>query len=420
MLLLVSSITLALLVSAACNILEACLLSLSSTDIAGLAVKRPQLAHAWRGLKQNIQKPIAVILIVNTLAHTIGAAVSGAQWNALFGSKWIAVYSLAFSFVMIQWTELLPKGLAVAYNQALAPLVAVTLQIAVRLFSPLLVVMEWLNRPFDRFRKSKTASDALGEIALLARFASYEKLITREQEDIVARSIRLTNTRVQDIMVSRADIKSVSSNMSMAEALIETHIHHHTRYLLTEGSDLDKVLGYVNVKDIVSALQLNPHNPSLRGIARPVPTVSATLPVPALLKELTKHYQHIALVQDVQGHSIGLVTMEDVIETIIGEIEDEYDVLPTYLYSLAEERFLAGGGIALQELKEKTGLQSLPTQSLSLHDWLVGLAPENAAIGKSISYHDLIFTVRKMRRSRIYETIVEKQPAQAAAKRPTA
>lgn len=368
MLILIISITLALSVSAVCSILEACLLSFSTTDIASLSVKRPAIAAIWKDMRGNIQKPIAVILIVNTLAHTIGAAVSGAQFNALYGSKWIIAYSLAFAFVMIQWTEILPKVLGVAYNRSLAPLVARMLKAAMKLFTPLLMLTEWLNRPFNRLIKGKTQPDALGEIAVLASFASYQNLITREQEAIVARSLELSSAAVRDIMVARDEIGYLSVGMSMVDALIEAHIHHHTRYLLIEGSDLDQILGFVNVKDIVSALQINPSDPSLKGIARPVLEVKDSQSVPALLKELTKGYQHIAVVRNDEGKTVGLVTLEDVVEAIVGNIDDEYDVLPAYVYRIAEGRFLAGAASRFNPWKKR-------------RDWVCRMARSAFTIG---------------------------------------
>jgi putative hemolysin len=195
--------------------------------------------------------------------------------------------------------------------------------------------------------------------------------------------------------------------MTMMDALIEAHIHHHTRYLLIDGKDLDKILGFVNVKDIVSALQINPKDPSLKGIARPVLEVKESQSVPLLLQTLTKGYQHMAIVKNDAGRTVGLVTLEDVVEAIVGNLEDEYDLLPDYVYRIAEGRFLVGGGITLKAMKEKTGL-AVPADPVCLNDWLAGLIPAAPVIEQRIPYRDLVFTIRKMRRSKIHEIIVDK------------
>ncbi|MBA4387360.1 MAG: hypothetical protein C0404_05225 [Verrucomicrobia bacterium] len=408
MTLFVISVLLALSITCICSILEAVLLSLSVADVAEISQKHRKIADTWQGLKKDIQKPIAVILIVNTLAHTIGATVSGGQFNALFGSKWIAVYSLVFSFVMIQWAEILPKSLAVRYNKVFALWTAGAMKWSVVAFKPIVVFLEWLNKPFSGKKTGDTSGEALSEITVLAKFASLQNMITREQEDIVSRSIKLSQAKVQDIMVDRSDIKYLSTSMSMAEALIEAHIHHHTRYVLVEGQDADKVVGYVNVKDIVSALKTNPSNPSLRGIARPLLEVRLSQYVPTMLKGLVKGYQHMAVVKDDSGKVVGLVTMEDVIEAIVGDIEDEYDVLPAHVHKLSDIRFLVGGGITLQTLKEQTGFD-VPQEPTCLHDWLCGLHGKIPPVETTIAYKNLVFIVRKLRRSKIHEVIVDKR-----------
>jgi CBS domain containing-hemolysin-like protein len=396
--------------------MEACLLSLSVTDIASLLEKKPIAGRIWKYFREHMEQPIAVILIVNTLAHTMGATISGSQFTNLFGAKWIVAYSIVFSFVMIQWTEIVPKTLGVRFNRGVAGTMAIPMNLAVRLLKPIVYIAEVLNRPFENKQKYDARSDTLSEINLLTRFALYNHLITPEQKDIVARSIKLSNTAVNDIMVERKDIKYLSTSMSMAEGLIAAHIHHHTRYPLIKENNIDEVTGYVNVKDIVSALKLNPKDPSLSGISRPIMIVKPDENAAALLKNMTKSYQHMAIVKNAEGSTVGVVTLEDLTEAILGELHDEYDVLPSFAYSLAESRYLVGGGIDLKTLKEKTGAD-LPDEPTPLNDWLFKVFPQPPKVEAKITHGNFNFIVRKMRRSKIYEVIVERSEIiQTAAK----
>lgn len=414
MILLVLSIVISMTISFCCSLTEACLLSLSLADIAFLAEKKPYAAELFRRLKENIQKPIAAILILNNLANIMGAAISGVLFSDVFGHRWIGVFSAFFSLAIIQWSEYLPKTLGVIHKRRLAGAIILPLAYATRLLRPLIFILEWLNRPFAG-RSDKPAADPLNEIMLLTRSASVNKLISREQMNLVSRSIKLSQSQVSDIMVEREEIKFLSTTMSMAEALIEAHIHHHTRYVLVRDGKLNDIVGYVNVKDIVSALQINPQDPSLKGIARPVLMVRSALLVPDLLKELTRGYQHMAVVRDDQGKTVGLVTLEDVVEAIVGDLEDEYDVLSSNIYPVSEVRFMVGGGVTLAELKQKTGFD-LPALATSVHDWLCELNHGLPHIEHAIPYKDIVFIVRKIRRSKIHEAMVEKRvPALPAA-----
>ncbi len=404
------SVGMVLGISFLCSLTEACFLSTSSVDLAAMAEKFPRRVGVFRQLKESPEKPIAAILIINNLANIVGAALAGMFFSAIFGHKWIGVFSFLLALAIIQWAEYLPKTLGVIYKRSLAVLLVLPLAFLTRALAPLIFVLQLVNLPFNRRRRKPSAPDTLNDLVLLARSASVDRLISREQEAIVARSIKLSQTRVRDIMVARNEIKFLSSRMSMVEALIEAHIHHHTRYLLVDGGDLDRVLGFVNVKDIVSALQINPADPSLNGIMRPVPEVRDDQPATALLRNLSKGYQHIAVVKNIAGRTVGLVTLEDVIEAIVGNLEDEYDVLPDYVFRIAEGRFLAGGGISVKALKDKTRLD-LPDEPSALDDWLCGLIPADPAVEQKIPYRGLVFTIRKIRRSKIHEVIMERKPA---------
>ncbi|MBI2442165.1 MAG: HlyC/CorC family transporter [Lentisphaerae bacterium] len=409
MVLLILCIVIALGVSFLCSLTEACLLSVSLAEVAELASKKPRAAAELRKLKENVQQPIAAILIINNLVNIIGAALAGAIFSDLFGNRWLGVFSFLFALAIIQWSEFLPKTLGVIYKRPLAGLITLPLAYITRALRPLVFVLERFSRPFLGRGKHKMAVDPLNEIMVLTHFASINKLISPEQTNLVARSIRLSQSQVQDIMVGRDEIKFLSTTMNLAEALVAAHIHHHTRYILVQDGNLDEVVGYVNVKDIVSALQINPKDPSLKGIARPLLSVRSALLVPDLLKELTRGYQHMAVVRNDHGRTVGLVTLEDVVESIVGEIEDEYDVLPTYVYPISEVRFLAGGGVSLSTLRQKTGL-ALPDQPDNLHDWLCALHNGLPPIEHAMQFGDVLFIVRKIRRSRIHEVVVERRP----------
>ncbi len=393
-------------ISFLCSVLEACLLSLSLADIGRISDKKPLAARIWKNFKEGIERPIAVILIINTLAHTIGASLSGAQFEKIFGTKWIVVFSVIFSLAMIQWTEILPKTLGVRHNKNVAGLTALPLKYLMHIFTPFVSIVQFLNRPFEDKKGKKIEVSAAEDISVLARFAALDNLINKDQEMILSQTISLSGTKVKDVMVSREEMRYLSTKMSLMDALIEAHIHHHTRFPLINGDNKDDVVGYVNFKDIVSVLQTNPKDPSLKGISRPILEANESEPVSAILGKLRKSYQHIAIVRDTEGKIAGLVTLEDVIEAIMGDIEDEYDLLPEYVYQIAMDRYLAGGGVSMEMLKEKIG-QDLPAIKKPLNRWLVEISGKMPKVEEKIQYGKCTFITRKVRRSNIYEVIVE-------------
>jgi putative hemolysin len=249
--------------------------------------------------------------------------------------------------------------------------------------------------------------DALNDIMILAHFASLQNMISKEQEKIVSRSIGLAKTKVEDIMVPRNEIKHLSTKMTLAQALVEAHISHHTRFPLADQEQGGDIIGYVNFKDIVSALQLNPKDPSLKGICRPILSVASGETLNQLLNQLTKSYQHIAAVKDGAGNTIGLVTLEDIVESIIGELSDEYDILPDYCYQIAENRFVVGGGAALSLLNRQVDA-SFPDQALSVNDWIIRNHKPVPKPEDTVQLGPLTLLVRKVSRGNIHELVVEK------------
>lgn len=130
------SLAIALCVSFFCSLVEAALLSLTPSQVADLSSRHPGIGAIWRGFKANIERPITVILALNTAAHTIGAAVAGSQFDKLFGSRWIWLFSLLFTFAMLQHTEILPKTLGVYFNRSIALWIARPLSMVVNVFTP--------------------------------------------------------------------------------------------------------------------------------------------------------------------------------------------------------------------------------------------------------------------------------------------
>jgi putative hemolysin len=394
-----------------CSLMEACLLSLSSTDIARITEHKPSLGQIWKRFKDNIQKPLATILIINTFANTVGATLAGAQFTNIFGNRWIALFSFCFSLVFIQWCEILPKTLGVRYNRIIANFSARPLSIIVLSFRPLIKMTEFFNRPFEGKKKRETES-AVSDIRVLARTAAIDNLISKEQERLISRSVLMTVLTARDVMINRNDINFLSCEMTLQEGLLASHIHRHTRFPLVEKNDIDHIIGYVNFKDIVGALHVNPGDPTLRGISRPVVFVTETTMLPDLLTKLTRGYQHIAIVQDKNRRTLGLVTLEDIIETLLGELQDEYDTPPDFIVQLAERRFRVGGNTTFRQVKARA-LPGVPlADDITIDAWIKQETNRNEPIeGFTRRLGDITIRVRRVVRGNVHDVIIEQAAA---------
>lgn len=391
--------------------IEACVDSISNADVTRLSNSHLKIGNIWKKLLKNINHPVTVVIIVNTMAMFTCAGIIGKIVSELFDPVHFAIISSILCYVVIQWGIVLPRTLGNRFKIPIAFLVAFPLYVITIIFKPLLIVIEFVNKPFQKKRPFDNES-MLVEIATLARSAALDEKISREQAHLIERSIHLSKMKASDIMVDCSEVNFLSDSMTLSEALIASHMHHHTRFPLTKAGNIDEITGYVNFKDIVGALRLNPSNPTLTGIKRPIETVRDNVLLSELLKKFTREYQHFAMVKDESGKTIGMVTLEDLIEALVGELEDEYDKPPELLVQLSENRFRAGGSITFDILKERVYNQ-LPGWDLSIDEWMLGLCAGNVPENYSVSYQNVSFRVRRISRGHIYDIIIDRPPVES-------
>ncbi len=387
-----------------CSLLEACLMSLSLADIAKISEKQPLIGSIWKNFRENIQKPIAVILIINTFANTVGASLSGVCFGNLFGSKWIGLFSVVLALMIIQWSEIVPKTLGYKHNRLIARVFGFPLKFLVVALTPVLWITQVFARPFTGRRKTNTG-DALDDINVLTRFAALNKLISKEQAKLVMKGIDLSKTKIADVMMPRDVIKFLASSMTLTDALIAAHHHYHTRYPLVETDSIDSVIGYVNFKDIVIALHINPKDPSLKGVMRPMLFVSDSESSSIVLNKMIQGHHHIAIAKNAKGTVSGLITLEDIIEEVIGEIQDEFDILPRFIRAMPDQRFQVGGATPLSDLHEKISTE-FPDEPITLDAWMRGQMKKGPKQKDRITLQNYEILVSKIRRSQIHEAVV--------------
>ncbi|MDD3588617.1 MAG: CNNM domain-containing protein, partial [Thermoguttaceae bacterium] len=377
------------------------------------------IADTLSKFKKNIHQPIAAVLILNTTAHTIGASVAGASFSELFGSKWIWVFSITFTFVMLQYTEILPKTVGVRYRRRLGVMIARPLEWAVKIMSSFITMTYFFNRPFESKEKKGERLSTVDEIALMAALARQRHLIGVQQEQIIVGATKLSTEKTREVMIPMSEVVMLSTSMSLLQALEEAHIDAHTRFPVCRESDRNDIVGYVNFKEIVSHQRLNPRATEFSEIIRPVSFVDPGTPASILLRDFTAKHEHIAIVRDFGGVCIGMVSLEDVVEELVGEIEDEFDRLPRSMHALAKNTFLVGGGCPLKEvaqmIKDNYGVDlfsNLNDKSLyadkTLAFWLETQLGEIPRRGGQVTLGNVSFAIRRIRRRKIFDVQIQR------------
>lgn len=400
MILFIVGVAIALGVSALCSVMEATLLSLTPAQVATLSQSRPRLGRIWEGFKSDVERPIAVILLLNTAAHTIGASVAGAQFGKVFGEEYLWLFAAIFTFVMLQFTEILAKSLGVRFNRDLAVIIGRPLQVSTVVMRPILWFVQLINRPFEG-KKGAHEPATVAEITALAGLARLSKQINRQQERIIATAPRLSEYRVADLQVERKDVAWLDAAASIEEGIAKARESGHTRLPVCTDGDLDQTVGYVNVKEMF--FMETGTGDDTRLPIRPLLEIPGDATAAEALNELIGRRAHLAIVKDAQGRTTGVVTLEDVVEELLGDIRDEFDRLSSHVQVLGEGRWLVGGGVRMSDLAREVGVADISSTEPSLAKWLEQEIDGPLQRGASAQAWGLQFKVRRIRRGSVAE-----------------
>lgn len=319
--LLVAYIVLAIGVSFLCSIMEAVLLSVSPAYIRAIEAEKPVAAGRLRELKSDVDRPLAAILTLNTVAHTIGAAGAGAQAAAVFGSAAIGIFSALLTLAILVLSEIIPKTLGAVYWRGLAPLVARMLKPLILGLYPLVLMSQWFARLLTRGEKSGDVSRE--ELAALADIGAEEGVFGDGEARMFKSLLRFKSLRVSDVMTPRTVVVAFPETATVQQ-LVDAK-RPFSRYPLY-AENHDDITGYVMLADALAQVADDVPETPLGDLRRDLAAVPQAQSVLEVFEGLVEDHEHIVLIVDEYGGTAGIATMEDVIETMIGlEIRDETD-----------------------------------------------------------------------------------------------
>lgn len=335
--LLVVYVLMALVLSFLCSIAEAVLLSITPSYIAGLGRSKPKLAALLKRLKQdNVDQSLAAILTLNTIAHTVGAIGSGAKATAVFGSAWFGLFSAIMTLMILFLSEIIPKTLGAVHWRKLAGVTAHFVRALVVILYPLIWLSEKLTKLIAGSKRAHEFSRE--EFLAMAGFGAQSGQINEGESRIIGNLFRLDSLKAEDIMTPRTVIAALPQAMSVGQALdLDTHAAFSRLPLY--GEDIDDITGFVLKDDLLLAKAQDRDAVKIETLKRDITTVSGELSISGLFETLLDQRQQIALVVNQYGGTQGIVTLEDVIETLLGlEIVDEMDTV-TDMQSLARAQW---------------------------------------------------------------------------------
>ncbi len=324
MLTLVLSVTLAVLISAFCSMSEAALYSVPWSWIERLRKEGRPSGELLFALRGNVEKPITAILTLNTIANTAGAAVAGAAAVSVFGGEDLWLFTAAFTVVILAFGEILPKTVGVAYNRPVAALIAAPMKYMILALLPVIWGGGLLARLVARKRKVPLSSEE--DLRAVVSLTRREGIIKPLEELSIKNILSLDQKTASDIMTPRTVVFSLPAQMTVAQAKRLRGVWPHSRIPVFDDDDPENVVGIVYRREVLEALANDQDDVRLGDLMKPVRFVLDTMTLDRVLVKFLESRMHLFVVLDEYGGVSGVVTLEDVLEEILGkEIVDETD-----------------------------------------------------------------------------------------------
>jgi len=425
-------IVLMLVLNAVFAAYEMGLASISRARISILVNDHKKGAVEAAFMKDNMEASLAVIQLGITLFAAIAAATGGVGAQASLAPYLAKTWEISITFAnviavtfvivpltlaIIVFAELVPKMFALNNKEwivlRLSPFMKVLARITDPLVSIIEAVVKKLVAAIARLQPETrdTQTPWIHELRAAVSLARTSKLMGAREEKIVLAAAHLSTHLARDIMIPAKDISSIYVGSTLSHALVKAHLDMHTRFpVCMNENDPQSIQRYINFKDIVSALRVNPTDPTIRGISRPITMVKEDLPLSSLLEIMIQGKIHIVIVTSGAGEVLGMITLEDIIEELVGEIEDEFDRPPTHVHP-SDAGFIMGGGVLMTVVASTLGLDwyskftgPVPT----LAEWCVQVHGQPLSGGETVVHDGLRIVPRKFRRKKISEAIVSR------------
>ena len=311
------------LLSALCSTLEATLLSTPISFITGLEEQGVKGAKRLKQLKQHPDRPISAILCLNTIANTVGASIVGSLVYEVYGDAIVGVFSTIFTFAILIFAEIIPKTIGTSYWRSLAIPASVIINGMIFIAFPLVWLLEKLTSLISS--KSTQVSVSREDISAMVSVATEEEVIEKEEKKMIQNLLKLDEITAHEIMTPSAVVEMAEAHMTIRE-FYDSEELTHSRIPVYDDENDEYVIGYVLRQEILEKMAEDKFTTKLDEITRPIMTFKEEDTVSDIWEKMLEKKEHISVILDEYGSVRGIVTMEDVIETMIGhEIVDETD-----------------------------------------------------------------------------------------------
>ncbi len=409
-----------LVISALVSGSETAFFSLSELDIERLRDLGNKRSKRVVKLRSDPRRLLIVILTANTFVN-VAAATIAALATARFCTAYTLPHSLGIfievvlvTLVLLVVSELTPKIIAVKNAETFSLRISLFIQFLAYLLFPLTIILGFISKSVSKAFGVKLDGLAYSEeeLKMLVEVGSEEGTLQEDERQMIHSIFEFGETQVKEVMVPRMDMICVEKNISLRDLIDTIKSEGHTRIPLYDGR-VDNIRGIIHAKDLLPYLKRKDPKVELESLARPAIFVPESKLINEMLKEFQAQKTHMAIVVDEYGGTVGLVTLEDVIEEIVGEIQDEYDVEPPLIKKLDETTWVTDAKIDIDELNEALELQ-LPSEEgyETLGGFLLDIMGYLPQQKEEVEYKGIVFIIERVIKRRIKKVKIIKAGVQ--------
>lgn len=404
MIVLVLSSLVVLLIAAFASCAEAALFSVPYSKVKEMVgAKRPG-AKALLRIKDNMTYPIGTIVIVNNIATIVGSSVEGVIAHNVFHSYGLGVFVGLFTFCVIVFAEIVPKTLGESYAAVIAPIIAPPVLVLTRIFRPLLWAIDM------SLRKLRPSSDVRAiseeEIKIMAQMGRDAGSIEHDESTMIRRVFRLNDITADDMMTPADRLETIPGDLALGEQRARIIDLRHSR-VPVYGDGPEHILGVALTRDLISAIARDEFQATPTDFLQEALRVRNDFAADDLLPLFQQKEQHLAVVEDADGHMVGVVTLEDVLEELVGEITDEKDVRPETIKRLSKSEILVDEGTSVAKINHFFNV-AIPFDG-QIGEYLLERFGRKPKAGEALDEGPLTFVISSVSRTRPKHITVRKR-----------
>jgi CBS domain containing-hemolysin-like protein len=338
-----------------------------------------------------VDVPIASILILNTIANTAGAFFAGTSYGYVFDPATEWIFMIVFTVTILLVGEIIPKTIGVTNAGRLAVPVAIGVRVLVWILTPALIFTRLVSGALRRGGEAQATS--VEEIRLLASLGRTQGAVTKRTHEIIEGAVALRELTAYDVMVPRNGVAFLSGERTLEQNLNVVRRTGHSRFPFTRNGNLDDAEGIVLTKDLMFQLLETQNDPAWMSLVGPMVVVPAAMPLERLLRKFQEERRHLAIVVDEYGGTQGLVTLEDVLEELVGEIEDESDRVERFIIRRPDGALICRGWAETRRVFEELHLEDETIEATTIGGFVADLVGRVPQTGDEVEWIGFRFKV---------------------------